>query len=91
MKATQERYTTNYDKKAHQKLQICLVDDIYIERPQPATFASNLVKELVQKQYNKLMRRAGRPHKLTEVRLYTVVTDRHGIVNRGAIDRMTPV
>lgn len=79
----------SYDKKFCWLWQIRVADEVYMECPQYATFASHPAEEFAQKKYNKLMRRMWVPFKVDEAQCHTDGIDENGILNRP--DMVTPV
>lgn len=50
MEATQRRHEADYDKRLHWEPTIRVGDEVYIDRPHHASFASEAAKELTYKE-----------------------------------------
>lgn len=87
---TQKRYKNSYQKKVRREPQMHVGDELYIHCPQHASFAFDFAEEYCSKVVWNLMQPMGRPNKVAQAQLHTVLIDECGVQNRVAIDRMTP-
>lgn len=70
-----QKYKYESDKRFRREPQIHVGNELYIDLPQPAAFASHSGQEFARKDYSKLIRQTRRTYTVTEVQLRTASFD----------------
>lgn len=87
--ATKKMYRIYYDEMARQQPLIYVGDDVLMDCPQHAAFASKSVEGSVRKKYVRLIRGMHGLHRIKEVGSHTIFNNADGIQDIEAVDRVS--
>lgn len=86
MEASQRGSLAGHDRKIRWEPTVRVGDEVCIDRPHHAAFASNAAEEIAHKEYGQLRRRTRGPYEVKKVQTHAVVINEDRILDWGAIN-----